>query len=358
MNDTRALKGYKKPVASRFRPFEGQARTRKVQTMTNKDVAQKVVDRIVELIEQGQPLPWVKPWNRRPDTVTVVDGVKTITVYPKAWNRKGVPYKGANTYLPSGEYITFKQCKDEGGKVKKGAKSFPVVYWNFTKKEETDPETGETVTKTIPFLKFYTVFRVEDCEGIEQKHDFKDKAVTIEVPITHVEFKDNENCDLNETAEAVIADYVARAGNDFYIECDGLSDEAYYSPVQDYVKVPNRRQFSATEEYYSTLFHELGHSTGHSTRLNRFTGANAVAMFGSESYSREELVAETVASGMLNALGMETGNTFRNSASYIKSWASHIKNDPMMYVTASTRAQSAIDLLLGIDKQTEEEAEE
>lgn len=322
--------------------------------MTNKDVAKKMVDRIIELIEQGQPLPWIKPWNRRPDTVTVVDGVKKITVYPNAWNRKGIPYKGANTYLPSGEYITFDQCRKEGGKVKKGAKGFPVVYWNFSKVKEADPATGEEIEKTIPFLKMYTVFNIADCENIEQKHDLKGKAVTIEIPITHTEFVDDDNCDLNNDAEAVIADYVARAGNGFHIERDGMSDRAYYSPSEDYVKVPNRRQFSEVEAYYSTLFHELGHSTGHVSRLNRFSGANAIAMFGDESYSREELVAETVASSMLNALGMETGNTFRNSASYIKSWASHIKNDPMMYVTASTRAQSAIDLLLGIDRQAKE----
>lgn len=313
--------------------------------MNNKQVAQKVVDRIVEMIEAGESLPWVKPWNRKVNTVTIVDGIKTITVYPTAWNRKGVMYKGANTYLPAGEYITFKQAQAEGGSVKKGAKGWPVVYWNFIEKEVV--EDGQKKKEVIPILKYYTVFRVEDCEGIEQKHF--PSPTTMEIPITHDEVVEDENGnDLNATAEAIITDYINRAGNGFKVNRDRVSDRAFYSPMQDYVTVPMRGQFAAETEFYSTLFHELGHSTGHSTRLNRFTGKAACAAFGSEEYSKEELVAEATAATILNAIGMEEANTFRNSAAYIKGWASHIKADPLMYVSAATKAQAAVDLIMGM----------
>ena len=315
--------------------------------MNNKEVAQKVVDRIVAMIEEGKPLPWVKPWNRKAHTVTVIDGVKTITLQPTAWNRQGKPYRGANTYLPNGEYITFKQCEAEHGKVKKGAKGWPVVYWNFKEYKEHNDDTGEDEVKRIPILKYYTVFSVDDCEGIEQKHH--PEPQTISFPITHTEVVDDDGeTDLNPTAEAIVADYIARAGNGFTVKRDNYTTRAYYRPSADYVEVPTRSQFTDIAEYYSTLFHELGHSTGHKTRLNRFTGEAACAMFGSESYSREELVAESCAASILNAIGLENDNSFRNSAAYIKSWSESIKADPLMYVTAATRAQAAFDLILGI----------
>lgn len=326
--------------------------------MNNKDVAKKVVERICEIIETEGFLPWVKPWGRKPNTVEVVDGYKTVTIQPCAWNRRGVEYKGANTYLPVGEYITFAQCKAEGGSVKKGAKGFPVVYWNFYKKTKHNDDTGEDEQVVIPILKYYTVFRVEDCDGIKQKHH--PEARTITVPITHLETVDDGDSDTrNETAEAVIADYVSRAGNGFRINKDKMSNEAFYSPALDYVTVPMRSQYRAESEYYSTLFHELGHSTGHSTRLNRFSGAGKVAAWGDENYAKEELVAESTAASILNALGMEEGNTLRNSAAYIKGWAEAIKKDPLMYVSAAQKAQAAVDLILGIeDKKDEDNGEE
>lgn len=342
--------------------------------MSNKDVAQKVVDRIIELIEQGRPLPWVKPWGRKPATVTIVDGYKTVTMESAGWGRKGNEYKGTNTYLPRGEYITFKQALDEHAAPNKGSRSYPVVYWNFIKKTIHHDDTGEDEQVKIPVLKYYNVFHVEDCHKTDEKgkplldengkqipltakHDLPPHVWTF--PITHEEEVEVDTSVLHHDAEQVIADYIKRAGNGFKVIRDKVSDEAFYSPTFDYVNVPKREQFVEMSEFYSTLFHELGHSTGHKTRLNRFTGKAATAAFGSEEYSREELVAESTAATILNALGMEEANTFRNSAAYIKDWASHIKEDPMMYVTATTRAQAAVDLILGIeDKKDEDDGEE
>lgn len=294
--------------------------------MTNKEIAAKVVNRIIDMMNnEGKPLPWVKPWDSKCNTVRVVDGKKIIEIQPTAWNRQGKFYRGANTYLPVGEYITFNQCKAEGGSVKKGAKGWPVLYWNFTKRETVD-ENGETKTETIPFLKYYTVFRIEDCEGIEQKHN--PDPTHVEIEIWHDEPVAG-NGDLNADAEAVIADYLAKAGKGLTVVRDRLSDNAYYRPSSDTVQVPMREQHNSANEFYSTLFHELAHSTGHKDRLNRFA---STMFFGNENYSREELVAEATAASVLNALGLEEANTFRNSAGYIQGWASHIKNDPMIDV--------------------------
>ena len=317
--------------------------------MNNKEIAQKICDRILEEIKANGSMPWVKPWNRKPNTIRVVDGFTEITLQPAAWNRQGVQYKGVNTYLPVGEYITFAQCKKEGGSVKKGAHGFPVVYWNFIKKEVEDKETGETKTETIPVLKYYTVFNVDDCENIKRKHSPKPQTVRFE-NVKYIPVESGE-LPMNEAAEAVIASYVSRAGNGFHLDREAVSDEAYYSPSLDFVRTPCRSQYGKDcGEYYSTIFHELGHSTGHATRLNRFTGAAKNAAFGSVEYSKEELVAEITAASVLNSLGIEDANAFRNSAAYIESWSKKIKEDPMCYVSAANKAQAAFDLIVGVSE--------
>ena len=319
--------------------------------MNNQEIAQKIVDRMLEEINKGGQLPWTKPWGNRAG-VEVVDGYTEIRVKPRYWNRSGKPYNGCNPLLlsfsgKSGEFITFNQCKAEGGHIKKGAKSSMIIYWTQIVKETDElDENGDKIKKTIPLLKTYNVFNVkEDCEGIEPKHQPEDQVIRI--ANTHFEPLGNSGEDNTiPEAEAVIADYLRRATG-LSIHRDGYSDEAYYSPANDSITVPHIAQFNAVAEFYSTLFHEMGHSTGHSTRLNRFTGKAACAAFGSEEYSKEELVAEITAASILNTLGIESGNSFRNSTAYVKSWSEHIKKDPMMFVTASTRAEKAINLILG-----------
>ena len=124
-----------------------------------------------------------------------------------------------------------------------------------------------------------------------------------------------------------------------------ISDRAYYSPSIDYVCVPALEQYSDTSEYYSTTFHELTHSTGHKTRLDRLT-SGAAAAFGGEDYSKEELVAELGAAALCNQCGIETSNSFKNSAAYIQSWLKALKNDKRMIVNASAAAQKAVDFIL------------
>ena len=321
----------------------------------NQETAQRIVDRMVEIIDTTGFLPWAKPWGSNTGKmVEVLDGETVITIPVRHWSRAGRPYHGINTCLLAmsgarGEWITFNQCRAEGGHVNKGAKATTVVYWNMIRKEDPndiDPDTGKPKVKTIPLLKSFNLFNVERDTDLKVKHHPADEVIRI--PHSHWEpAPDVDPMSYDAGAEAVIADYLARSKG-LTFDCHGSAEGgAYYMPGVDRVVVPDINLFSGLAEYYSTTFHELGHSTGHSSRLNRFSGQDACAAFGSESYSREELVAEITAASILSELGLEEGNSFRNSAAYVKSWAKHIKEDPMMFVTAASRAEKAIDLILG-----------
>lgn len=248
---------------------------------TKANVYDMVTTRIIVELEKGI-IPWEKPWT----------GSRA-----GAYNRVSKkPYSMINQMLlkHTGEYATFKQWQDLGGHVKKGEKSEIVVFWKILEKEETDKETGENEVKKIPMLRYYNVFHISQVEGVKP----------LEKPFAEVE-------PITE-GDKIIIDYITREHIDF-VEC--ASNEAYYSPSSDRVVVPMKKQYKAINEYYSTTFHELTHSTGHQSRLNRLQ-TGAVAAFGGEEYSKEELVAEIGSASLMNMLGIETTKTFRNSAAY------------------------------------------
>ena len=144
-----------------------------------------------------------------------------------------------------------------------------------------------------------------------------------------------------EEAQEIIYGYLERE-NVKLLHQEG--DRAFYRPSTDEIVLPIRKQFMSTAEYYSTVFHELTHSTGHSSRLNRLTQA---AFFGSEDYSKEELVAEIGAAALVNHVGLETSNSIRNSAAYIQNWLQVLRDDKRFIVSASGRAEKAVNLILG-----------
>ena len=270
------------------------------------DIYKEVTDRIINQMENGI-IPWQKPW---------VASAACIS------HTTGKPYSLLNQMLlgKAGEYVTFKQCQQEGGKVKKGEKASMVVFWKFI--EQKDEETGEV--KQVPFLRYYNVFHVDQCEGLTAKH-------TQTLPNTAAP---------DDTADEIIADYLRRSGVHLSHE-DG--DRAFYQPMTDRITLPRRQQFTSTAEYYSTAFHELTHSTGHASRLNRL---EKVAFFGSEAYSKEELVAEIGAATLVHHAGLETSSSFRNNAAYIQSWLSVLKNNKRFIVSASGKAEKAVNLIL------------
>lgn len=271
-----------------------------------KDVYAEVTARIVDQLEQGV-IPWKKPW--------IASGAAIS-------HSTGKPYSLLNQILLArpGEYATFKQIQQEGGRVKKGAKSSMVVFWKWL--EQEDEETKEI--KKIPFLRYYNVFHIDQCEGIKAKHS---------KPLPNVAQPD-------EAAEAIARDYLIRSGVRLIHE---EGNRAFYRPSTDSITLPLLAQFKDTAEYYSTLFHEMTHSTGHSSRLDRLT---KVAAFGSEDYSKEELVAEIGAAALVNHAGLETSSSLTNSAAYIQSWLKALQDDKRLIVSASGRAEKAVNLIL------------
>ena len=272
------------------------------------DIYKEITERIITEMEKGI-IPWEKPWIASGNCVAPTTGK---------------PYSLLNQMLLGrpGEYITFNQCQKEGGRVKKGEKSHMVVFWKWI--EQEDEETGEK--KEIPFLRYYNVFHIDQCEGISPRH-----TETLHMP---------DGAEAIEEAQEIIYDYLSREGVKL-THTEG--DRAFYKPSTDEVVLPIRKQFMSTAEYYSTVFHELTHSTGHASRLNRISSP---AFFGSEAYSKEELVAEIGASALVSHVGLETSTSFRNNAAYIQNWLNVLKGDKRFIVSAAGKAEQGVDLIL------------
>jgi antirestriction protein ArdC len=278
--------------------------------------------RIMELLEQGT-IPWKKPWNAQ-------------TNYPKNLI-SGKKYQGVNVFMlacsefSSPYWMTFKQCQDKGGHVIKGSKSTPVIFWKWLDRKDAPIEGENSTNGKIPMLRFYSVFNIEQTEGItpppaEETHNIFD-------PITK--------------AEQIIAAMPLKPD----IRFEG--NRAYYSPSLDYVQLPQQHTFDTIEHYYDTLFHELSHSTGHANRLGR-KGVTETSYFGSHEYSREELVAQMGASFLSGHCGIEA-TTLENSAAYIQGWLKALKNDKTLLVQAAGQAQKVSDFILNVKPDEPEE---
>ena len=298
--------------------------------MAHFNIYQAVTDRIIEQLEKGV-IPWRKPWKVSGVPIRFKEDLAKL-----AFNRvTKLAYGALNQMLLSrvGEYASFKQWSDLGGKIKKGAKSEIVVFWKWLdyKDEENVDENGNPKIKRVPYLKHYLVFHISDVEGVE--------PLQLE-ELNEGEEKPEPDCFSSiEEAERILNEYQTR--EQMPIEYRG--NEAYYAPAIDKVTLPERFKFGKdSAEFYSTAFHELTHSTGAEQRLNRPIRNH----FGDSAYSKEELVAEIGASGMLNILNIETSASFTNSVAYIQSWISQLKNDNKLIVTASAQAEKAIKYIL------------
>lgn len=280
----------------------------------SKSVYEMVTDRIINQLENGI-IPWEKPWA----------GIRS-----GAYNRiSKKPYSLINQMLlkHNGEYASFKQWTELGGHVRKGEKSEIVVFWKIHPVEE-EQENGTKTVKQIPLLRYYNVFHISQVDGVE--------------PLPQDAIKDIEPI---EKAESLLYDYWAREK----ITVEHIADDkAYYSPSRDLIRLPLMEQFKSTNEYYSTAFHESVHSTMKETRCNRAEERKGkLVAFGSDEYSKEELIAEIGSANLMNILGIETTKSFRNSSAYIQSWLSVLRNDVKFVVSASSKAEKAVKYILG-----------
>ncbi len=280
--------------------------------MKKLNIYEIVTEQILEIMAQGV-IPWKKPWNARGSHRNLVSGKQ---------------YRGVNVFLLSCSpfsspwWITFKPATEKGGKIRKGQKGRKVVFWKPLLINEENPTTGKTEKKKIFMLRYYTIFNLEQVDGIEAPVEPESEKLE---PIAEAEkiVSDMQNC----------PDILEAAGN-----------KACYYPSRDEVQMPFFQDFDEAEKYYSTLFHELAHSTGHESRVSR-PDMQKGNRFGSEDYSKEELIAEMTAAFLCGEAGILPA-TVENSVAYLQSWTAKFKEDSKMVVCAAAAAQKAADYIL------------
>ena len=296
---------------------------------TRVTVYERVTERITDLLTQGM-IPWRKPWNAH--------------VGPPRNGASGRFYRGLNVFMLSAAgfdspwWFTPKQIGDLGAHIRKGEKVSWVHFFKpwIPKGEPADPleiETDEVEISTrrpVLIIRAYRVVNLDQCEGpgidaFRAKH-----------PVETPQGNDND-------AIAACEEIVAGMPNPPAIRQGG--DKAFYRPWTDVVHVPRREAFTSSEFFYSVLFHELSHSTGHPERLNRKTLTDGTP-FGSQTYSQEELVAEMAAAFLCAEAGI-SDPTIDNSAAYLRGWLKYLKSDPKALVIAGAQAQKASDYILG-----------
>lgn len=288
------------------------------------NVYEIVTGNIIKALERGV-CAWRKPWNGE-------------TNHPM--NMSGRRYSGVNYFILSlmgdhAVWLTANQIRQAGGKIKYGEerKAMPVVFWKWLPKKD-DPD-GK-----FPMIRFFNVWNYSQTEGIELPSAIA-KKITGGKRVTH-------------TGTNAAADDIINSMPNAPKMIVQASDRAFYRPSSDTVTVPLREQFEDLNEFYSTMFHELTHSTGHKSRLDR-KEINEPSFFGSHDYSNEELVAELGAAFLCAESGVD--NTLENSAAYIQSWLTRLRADPKAFVTAAARAQKAADYILN-RKAGEEQKED
>jgi antirestriction protein ArdC len=285
--------------------------------MKKTNVYQTVTDRILAAMEQGI-VPWRKPFK------------SSFSPIPVNFST-GKPYRGINVFLlnlsawqlgyPKNAWLTFKQAKTLGGHVRKGETSETVLFWKSYHVTDSDEAEEDAAVKTIFVARAYNVFNIQQCEGIDPEAE-----QIIEVPQLG-------------SAPDVYANYPA-------IKPEVLAGtKAVYIPSRDQVRIPSIKDFTSQAGYYATLFHELIHSTGHESRLNR-EGIAKANRSDEILYAQEELVAEMGAAFLCALTGIETPELTTNATAYLQSWLEVFKQDKTMIVKAASRAQRSVDYIV------------
>ena len=315
------------------------------------DLHETITNRFIEALEKGTN-PWTKPWKSN-GAGGAMTGQFPVNV------SSGKQYQGINTLMlwmeanaqgfQSTTWGTFKQWKDKGGMVQKGEKGTPVVYWGVLffqhgaggklgkKLIQGKPHSMATLEamaragkiKKVMYEKYSTAFN-------QDQTDLKEEVEQVPAVTESVEGGDTPEF------KACLETVQGWVGDEGIVTSEG-GNRACYSPSLDSIKMPALVQFHSPAEYYHTFFHEMAHSTGHSSRLDRLEPAS----FGSDPYAKEELVAELTASFLSNAHGI-FAKTEDNSQAYFKNWADVLKADKKLIFKASREAQKAFDLITNV----------
>ncbi len=285
-----------------------------------------VTDRIIAELKKGT-VPWKMTWKAAEPPMNLLSkrGYRGINILILSLAPFSSPY-----------FATIKQVNQLGGRVKKGEKGFPVVFWKF---QETDLDTtpfakgnADKKNSNAPILRYYTVFNAEQCEGLEG-------ALPKEEEIS---FDPIDEC------EEVVSGYFDKP------EVKYMNGLACYKPLLDSLFMPTPESFDSPENYYATLFHELVHSTGHEKRLGR-DEIQTLSVHGDHKYSKEELIAEIGASFLCGKTKIDINSIFDNQVAYIGSWLQTLKNDKRMIIYAAAKAQKAVDYILKVKFPVETE---
>ncbi len=283
--------------------------------MSTTSIYRMITERITDLLEHGV-IPWRQPWS--------LQGLPANLISRR-------PYRGINVFVlscmryGSRYWLTYRQARQLGGYVLKGEAATPVIFWKWFRATSPDDSAEEAPSTSYPLLRYYHVFNAQQCVGIDVPDETPVAAIAPDERI--------------EPAEAIVA---------------GMPDPptiredregAFYSSRDDLVNVPPMGRFSQLSDYYSVLYHELTHSTGHPRRLAR-PAVVSQSFFGSFSYCQEELVAEMGAAFLCGHAGI-CNHTVDNSAAYINGWLEQLAADLRLVVTAAAQAQRAADFILG-----------
>ena len=295
-----------------------------VNVSSRHDVYQLVTDIILEKLEQGV-IPWKQRWSAQ--------GLAANYLTQK-------PYRGINALLLNSlglsqpYFLTFRQAKQLGGHIRKGAKSLPIVFWQWyyrhqaTGKKLTEPEAKalpDTLVERTAFLRSYRVFPIHDTEGI-----------TINLPATE---------SLAPDEDILTRGFQPLHSMPHPVAVKTQTNTPFYHPTHDYINMPAMNTFASEEAYFQVLYHEICHATGHAKRLNR-SSVTDPQPFGSWIYSQEELVAEMGASFLSNIMGLQSEVELTDAAAYIQGWLKVLRDDKRFVIEAAQQAQRAVDYIL------------
>jgi len=329
-----------------------------------RDHYEEITNRVISALESGTA-PWQKPWKRspygnaphNPASGTQYRGINVWLTLMTMWERgydvpifltfKQAHEVAAKAHRKAGTKVEAKQVGRgrrkktvyvfadgpnkgksvggirEGQNKANGCGGTTVVFWKSGRRT-VENEAGEEEERSWAMMRTYTVFNVEQCDEIVR--DYLCPPVE-----TSEEFSPIEVCE--------------RICDGYDVETRHGGDRAYYSPSEDRIQLPQPERFHTPEAYYSVRFHEMGHSTGHASRLAR-ESLTKISPFGSHEYAEEELVAEFTACFLAGEAGIERAVS-ENSAAYLRHWASKLREDKRLVVTAAQRAQKGADLILG-----------
>ncbi|MDX5481242.1 MAG: ssDNA-binding domain-containing protein [Hymenobacteraceae bacterium] len=298
-------------------------------------LAEQVTNEIIAQLQQGKAI-WQRPWS--------CYGLPRNYV-------SGRHYEGFNAFylhhvtekhgFTAPYFLTFRQARELGGHVRKGQKGTPIVYWKVYEdtprkaagEQRAVKEKKRCEKRFVPFL--WTVFNIDQVEGI----DFR-------LP----PFPERTDLQLIDACQRVVDNYPSPRPRILH-----GGTQAWYAPALDTVQVPELKRFTSPEAYHATLFHELIHSTGHPSRLNRFTEAEKASRFGDEAYSKEELVAEMGASFLCAFTGIREA-VFQNTVAYLQGWVSRLREDHTLVIYAGTKAFKAASYVLDMKSEADNDA--